>query len=275
MRAIILAAGKGKRLAAAAGDVPKCLVRVGGRTLLDRQIQSLRACGVDDITVVVGYQAARVAAACRPAASTIENARYADTNSLYSLWLARALVGDGFVVMNADVLFHPQLLGDLLSSRLEDALIVAFRDHRVEPFTDEEMKVSVRGGCVADIAKTLPPGDADGENVGIVKFGAAGARLLLEQMERIVVAEGGVREWAPRAFQRFARLRPLHVIGTRGFPWIEIDFPEDYARAMSEVLPLIEAPGRALAPAAGLTSPAAVRAAGVAGAEWRPQPGHV
>ena len=270
-RAVILAAGRGSRLAGVAGDCPKCLVRLGGATLLERQIVALRACGVEAITVVTGYQAARVAKACGASAATLENARYAETNSLYSLWLARDLLSDGFVVLNADVLFHLQLLRDLLSSRVEDALLVEFRDQHVEAFGDEEMKVRVRGGRVADIAKTLPADQADGENVGIARFGAAGARLLLAEMDAIV-AEGGLREWAPRAFQRFARTRPLHVIGTRGFPWIEIDFPEDYARAAQDVLPLIEAIGDAF-PAPGHV-PRAL-AMDYQEAEWRPQPGHV
>jgi hypothetical protein len=59
-------------------------------------------------------------------------------------------------------------------------------------------------------------------------------------MERLVAA-GGLREWAPRAFSEFAQTRPLHAIGTRGYPWIEIDFPEDYQRAVREVIPAIAA----------------------------------
>jgi choline kinase len=85
----------------------------------------------------------------------------------------------------------------------------------------------------------MRPDDADGENLGIVKFGPQGATELVEIMDRLVAA-GGLREWAPRAFDAFAQVRPLHAIGTRGFPWIEIDFPEDYQRAVREVLPQID-----------------------------------
>ena len=74
--------------------------------------------------------------------------------------------------MNCDVLFHPQMLSDLVTSRHEDALLIAYQDDDAEPFGDEEMKVKVRRGRVVDIAKTLSPDEADGENVGIVKFGA-------------------------------------------------------------------------------------------------------
>jgi len=106
-------------------------------------------------------------------------------------------------------------------------------------FGDEEMKVATRRGRVVAIAKTMAAADADGENVGIVKFGVEGARLLVDLLDRRVAA-GGLRDWAPRAFEDFARVRPLHAIGTRGYPWTEIDFPEDYERAVPDVLPAIE-----------------------------------
>lgn len=236
MRAIILAAGRGGRLRDVTGNRPKCLARIGERTLIERQIRSLRACGIDTITVVAGFRAADVRRSCGAGIDFVVNTRYASTNSLYSLWLARDLLLDGFVVLNCDVLFHDQLLRDLLSSRDEDALLMAAP--RGQSYADEEMKISVRRGCVADIAKTLAPDAADGENVGIAKFGATGAQLLVEEADALVRA-GKVREWLPRAFAAFARRRPLHVVETRGYPWIEIDFPEDYWRACADILPAI------------------------------------
>jgi L-glutamine-phosphate cytidylyltransferase len=175
---------------------------------------------------------------CGARITYIENSRFAQTNSLYSLWLARPLLNDGFVVMNCDVLFHPQMLSDLVTCRHEDALLIAYQDD-AQPFGDEEMKITVRRGRVNEIAKTLPPDQADGENVGIVKFGRAGARLLTGLLDQRVAA-GGLRDWAPKAFGDFARIRPLHVVGTRNYPWTEIDFPEDYERAVREILPAIE-----------------------------------
>jgi choline kinase len=236
MRAVILAAGRGSRLRDVTGDRPKCLARVGDRTLLERQIRALRGCGVESVVVVAGHRADDVGRACGPNIDIVVNTRYESTNSLYSLWLARDLLTDGFVVLNSDVLFHQQLLSDLLTARDEDALLMAAR--RGEIYSDEEMKVRVRGGCVADIAKTLDPAEADGENVGIAKFGETGAAVLVEEVNHALAADG-VRDWLPAAFARFARRRPLHVVETRGFPWTEIDFPEDYWRACAEVLPAI------------------------------------
>lgn len=239
MKAVILAAGRGGRLRAAVGDRPKCLARIGARTLIERQIQALRAEGIADIVVVAGYRADDVHRVCGPRVHVVHNTRFAATNSLYSLWLARDLLSDGFVVLNCDVLFHQQLLADLITSRYDDALLMAPQATSAAAYTDEEMKVRVRRGCVAGIAKTLDPDEVDGENVGIAKFGAAGATVLVEELNRVVSA-GALTEWLPRAFDAFSRRRPLHVVDTRGFPWIEIDFPEDYWRACSEILPAID-----------------------------------
>jgi choline kinase len=135
------------------------------------------------------------------------------------------------------VLFHPHLLTRLLASRHEDALLMAAREAHAG-YSDEEMKIHVRDGCVAAIDKGLDDALCDGENVGIAKFGRDGAAVLLQHASDLVAA-GAVREWLPRAFHAFGQQRPLHVIETDGYPWIEIDFPEDYARACHETLPAI------------------------------------
>jgi choline kinase len=240
MRGIILAAGRGLRLNGIAGGNPKCLVRIGGLTLIERQIQTLRRFEIDDIAVVVGYDADRVRQACGAELDYIENKLFDQTNSLYSLWLARDLLRGGFVVMNSDVLFHPRLLKDLLTARHEDALLIAYSSESKQPLGGEEMKVKVRGGRVVDISKLMDPAEADGENLGIVKFGASGAELLVEKMDTLIAAKS-YREWAPRAFRDFAVERPLFAVGTRGYPWTEIDFPEDYRFARDEIWPSIEA----------------------------------
>ena len=247
MRAVILAAGSGTRLRPVIGPYPKCLATIGEHTLIERQIATLRAHAIDAITVVVGYRRDAIEQVCGREVEFVYNPDFASTNSLYSLWLARDLLSDGFVVMNSDVLFHPHLLTRLLASPHEDALLMAAREPGVR-YSDEEMKVHVRNGCVAAIDKALCDAMADGENVGIAKFGAAGAATLLGDATTLIDA-GRVREWLPRAFHAFSQHRPLHVIDTAGYPWIEIDFPDDYTRACAETLPAIVANARTTRPA--------------------------
>jgi L-glutamine-phosphate cytidylyltransferase len=236
MKAIILAAGKGTRLDGAAVK-PKCLVEIGGSTLLRRQIEILRSLGVDEIVIVVGFGADSIREACDNEISFVENIHFAETSSLYSLWLAREHLSEGFVVLNSDVLVHPQLLANLLNSSREDALLIS--DGQKEAMGDEEMKVKVKNELVTDISKAMDPLEADGENVGIVKFGAAGAKVLVSYMDELI-ANGAKKDWAPRAFREYALNHPLYALSTGGLPWIEIDFPEDYQRAVTEVYPKIE-----------------------------------
>lgn len=234
MKAIILAAGKGTRLNGV--DLkPKCLFEVGGRTLLDRQVSALAEAEISDIVLVLGFEAERIRRHCPPNTSFVINSRFEETSSLYSLWLARDHLLEGFVVLNCDVLFHPQLLAKLISSTREDALLVDFANSELG---EEEMKVKVSDGRVVDIRKDMDPAEADGENVGIVKFGREGAKRLIEEMDALI-SRGHEREWAPRAFRQFATRFPLHAISTDNYPWIEIDFPEDYRKAKDEIYPRI------------------------------------
>lgn len=238
MKAIILAAGKGSRLTTLRDDLPKCLAPLGGISLIERQIRALRSEGIEDIVAVVGFGAELVKETCGPRIEYVENRLYRETNSLFSLLLARRFLQGGFVVLNADVVFHPQLLSDLLTAQHEDALLISYPEQMTPPFGDEEMKVRVKAGRITDISKQISARKADGENVGIAKFGASGAALVGKKIEELI-RRGAHREWAPRAFKEFALERPLHAIGTRGYPWIEIDFPEDYHLAVNAVLPKI------------------------------------
>jgi choline kinase len=204
--------------------------------LIERQIGYLRSAGIDEIAVVVGFQAERIRRTCGPDIEYIENPIFAETNSMYSLWLARHFFGSGFVVMNSDVLFHPQLLNDLLTAKYEDAILISWREQT--NYGDEEMKVKVRGGQLVDISKSMDPNEADGENVGMVKFGANGAAVLTKELDNLIAA-GATRSWAPRAFLEFTKTRSLCAVSTRGYPWIEIDFPDDLRRAQDEILPQI------------------------------------
>ena len=239
MKAIILAAGKGTRLNG--HDLkPKCLFEVGGQTLLARQVEALREAGIREIVIVLGFEAERIRSLYEHTASFVINSRFEETSSMYSLWLAREHLLDGFVVLNCDVLFHPQLMTRLLSSPLENALLIDLVDKNNNHLGDEEMKIKLADDLVVDISKDMDPAEADGENVGIVKFSAEGARRLVEEMDALI-SRGRLREWAPRAFLAFAQRFPLHAISTADFPWIEIDFPEDYRRATEEVFPQIDA----------------------------------
>lgn len=231
-RAIILAAGRGSRLRPYTDDRPKCLIEIDGRTLIERQIESLAECGVSDVVAVVGYQADLVRRVVGSRVRYIENSRYRDTNSLYSLWLAIEELRDGALVINSDVLAAPLLFERLCRAGAADAVLV----DRDQVCGVEEMRVIIRDGLVVDFGKNLRVERCDGENVGMVKFGAEGARRLRQSLIRLVAA-GHENDWAPFAFRDVARTWPLHAIATDGHPWIEIDHAADLERARRIIAP--------------------------------------
>lgn len=233
-KAIILAAGQGRRLLPLTRNRPKCLLKVGEKTILEHQIERLARIGIDDITVVTGHQAEKIHSLLNGRPTYIHNHDYLVTSSLYSFWLARESAKDGFVVLNSDVLFHEEILFKLLVSPYPGALAMEYN----QQLGEEEMKIQVKNGKVARISKALR--EFDGENLGIVKFSKKGAHRLLRTVEATVKA-GIVNVPIPYAFHQLAKHYSLFVVSTEKLPWIEIDFVEDLQKAREFIYPAIAA----------------------------------
>ncbi len=245
MKAVILAAGMGKRLRKMTGDRPKCLLDIGGRPLLYRYFDALRRRGVTRICLVVGYQREliREAVAAWPFpldVTFLVNDDFA-RGSIGSLWAARtALVSasasdEDAVIMDADVLFHPAMLDRLLDASSPNALLV---DETVTQRTEECM-VTVREGRVAALSKRIPDGcDALGEGVGMLRVARAAVPALLRSVESCV-NRGLLDVEYEDALESFFREVPVGVEKIGGLPWIEIDFPEDVERARRDIVPLL------------------------------------
>lgn len=229
MDGLILAAGSGSRLGS---STPKCLTRIGGRSLLDIQIAALRRVGVHRIHVAVGYREAEIRAAVT-GVRFIHNRRYAETNSLYTFHLARRLPHTDLCVLNGDVLFPDDLLDRVLD---QGASAVAFDSS--SGGDPEHMKVNLCSGRLVEMRKDLPPSATSGENVGLLYLSAAAARASFHAAADLV-AEGREHEWVGTAISAVARHHHIAGVDIRGLPWVEIDFPADLAAARTTVWPAI------------------------------------
>jgi choline kinase len=237
--AIMLAAGVGKRLLAASGGRPKCLVEIGGKSLLLRLLESLAAAGVRDAVVVTGFGEEAVRAAIGASAGGIEvrwvsNRRFRE-GAILSLWAAREFLAGPALVMDADVLCAPALVARLVGSRYPNCFLL---DAGVEN-TGEEQMLLVRDGWVRNIVRGGAPGyDLQGESVGFLKLSAPAARLLRDLLaERVAAGDTGI-EHEDVYPDLLARVE-VGYERVDGEPWTEIDFPADIARAEREVLPRI------------------------------------
>lgn len=234
MRAIILAAGTGSRLAEASGGRPKPLVEVGGKTLIEHQLEALADAGIGPVQVVVGHMADEVKKVIGNRASYVENPDPAGTNSLYSFWLAREFVQGPVLISNCDLLYHPEILDRLLDVKGSGlAYDSSFGWGR------EKMKVGLQDGCVKEMSKSLPYGRAAGENLGLICLTEAAARALVAKADEMVQA-GKRKGWLPEAVEATAQDVPIRGVDVAGFPWTEIDFPFDLDSARKRVWPAIE-----------------------------------
>lgn len=242
MKAVILAAGVGRRLRALTQRRPKCLIEIGGRSLLSRYFDVLLDLGLTRICLVVGYKHELIREAVASSPSSLEvtflvNAAF-ERGSIGSLWVARQVFDDDLVIMDADVLFHPTILSRLLTSSSPNALLM---DETVRQRTEECM-VAVRQGRVVSLSKRMPfQYDLVGEGVGFLRVARAALPWLLRSVEARV-SRGDLDGEYEDALDDFFREVPVGVEKIGGLPWIEIDFPEDVERAQRDILPKLDGP---------------------------------
>lgn len=248
MRAIILAAGRGIRLEQAAEDqVPKCLLRFGGMTLLERHLRLLKSAGVEDVVLALGWRYELVEAELerlewRPRPQIVLNPRFELGSVLTVHTAAEAMTRGGDVLlMDADVLYHDSIMAALVAGRMPVNRLLIDRDFEAG---DEPVKVCVRAGVPIELRKQLAPDlkyDTIGESVGFFRFDTAGARRLAAIVSDYVGSDRAQmpHEEAVRDLLREGS-QVVEVADVTGSPWIEIDFPNDVSRAAHEVLPQLK-----------------------------------
>ena len=244
MRAIILAAGSGSRLGERNSGLPKCLLRLGGKTLLQRHLEILHGCGVSEIVLVLGFAREAIETELDglnsgPRPVTLDNPQYRE-GSVVSLWTARHQLvrGGDVLVMDADVLYGRSLIERLLGSRFANCFLL---DRDFIP-GEEPVKLCVRGGQLVEFRKRIPQNlqfDFCGESVGFFRFSESAARQLAQICERYVNA-GRTREPHEEAIRDLLLNSEPGTFGFEditGSPWTEIDFPDDLRRAEEVILP--------------------------------------
>lgn len=233
MRGLILAAGRGSRLGDYNGGTPKCLIEVARRRMIEHQLEALAECGAAPVAVVVGYAADEVREAVGIRAQYVHNLRWEQTNSMVSFWLAREWFTDSVVVMNCDVLFHPEILARLLKVK-GDAIAYDSTSGQAP----EHMKVRVQDGRLMDMSKDMPAAESAGENVGVLVFTAETAQAIAARAEALIAA-GHEKSWLGQAVREVAKERHIHAVDIAGMPWGEIDSAYDLEHVRHNVWPRI------------------------------------
>lgn len=241
MIGVILAAGMAKRLRPLTDKMPKCLLEVGGMTLLERTVKAMQQSGITDFVVVTGYKAEMIRSFLEAYAQKetdihftfLHNADYEHNNNIYSLWMAGEVVkGKEFLLMDSDILCDPAAVARI-AHEPESAL--ALNRHECG---EEEIKVIVDAdGHITEISKVCSIQDAIGESVGIEKMTADYSTALYKELDQMILKEGLIDVFYERCFERLIpQGHTFKVVDTTSYFSYELDTPEDFERA-KELMP--------------------------------------
>ena len=237
MIGVILAAGMAKRLRPLTDHCPKCLLKVGERTLLERTVDAQLAAGITELVVVTGYRAEMIVSFLREHYPSLpirflHNADYEHNNNIYSLWMSMQVVrGREFLLMDSDILCDPQAV---LTVASQPVSALAVNRHEL---AEEEMKVVVDAEMrITEISKTCRPADALGESVGIEKMTADYSEALTCELDQMITREGLIDIFYERAFERLIpQGHTFRVVDTTTYFSYELDTPEDFERATASM----------------------------------------
>ena len=229
MKAIILAAGCGRRLWPFTADRPKCLLTVDGVTILERQLYNLEQVGIREVSLVCGFGIERIRSTIaaypgRLRVKTLYNPFYAVSDNLISLWSSRSEMDGDFALLNGDNVFHPGIVRRLLAAEAPCCLMVDCQ----HVYDDDAMKVQFAGDHIVSISKELSPEATDAESIGIMQFRGEGVGLLRQALEEIVMEEKALKSYFLDCIQHL--IDTGHRVAYRetdGLPWADVDTPAD------------------------------------------------
>jgi len=248
MKAIIIAAGKGRRMRPLTDEFPKCMLEFNGKTLLERHIEVLNSSGIKDISVVRGYLAERI---CIPGIKYYQNDRYEHNNILNSLFYAEAELNDDVVISYCDIYYERPVLSKLLADPHDISIVIdldwraSYAGRSAHPVSEaEKVRLSSRA-MVMEIGKSIKEDTAEGEFLGLMKLSKKGCMLLKEVFHSAKNSsldrpfhEASVFEKAylTDMIQELAdRGINVHCVGING-GWKEIDTIQDYENAKKMLL---------------------------------------
>ncbi len=227
-----------KRLRPLTDEKPKCLLEVGGKTLLQRTVDAMISAGVKEFVVVTGYRAEMIREFLTvnyqlSIINYIDNVDFEHNNNIFSLWLAmQKLHGQEVLLMDSDILCDPEAVRRV-ARKTNPAL--AMQQHELG---EEEMKIVVdEAGRITEISKTCSPADAIGESVGIEKMTPAYTEAIYQELRKMILDEGLIDIFYERAFERLIpQGHTFEVVDTTDLFSYELDTPEDLEKA-SAALP--------------------------------------
>ena len=237
MKAVILAAGVASRLKPHTNNTPKCLLKVGDKSILERTIDNLVKNNISEIIVVTGFLREMIEEFLihnypELSFTFLYNEKYDSTNNIYSLWMTKSeVLGDEMLLLDSDIIFDSRIIGQLLSSKHADCLAL----RSTKELSEEEIKCLLNNdGSIKEINKTMNPKEAIGESIGIEKFSKDVVFRLFTILDRKILDKKEVNIYYEAAFQDAmdsgVKIFPVDV---ENYKCMEVDTAEDFKTVAS------------------------------------------
>ena len=233
MKAVILSAGQGTRLMPLTANVPKCMLDIEGQALIEWQINELYKAGIDQVAVVVGYEADRVRQLLHSrydsqSVRSLFNPTYAWADNLFSCWVARAEMDEEFILLNGDTIFEAAVVNRLLQTPVQPVTVAIHQKHYYDA---DDMKVTLDGDRLAKIGKDLAVDNVHGESIGMILFRREGPSTFRRAIERTLLDSASCKKWYLSVIDEMAQSLPIRTCLINGLEWCEVDFHTDLRQA--------------------------------------------
>ena len=241
MKAVILAAGMGVRLGKHAQGNPKCLLEVGGSTLLERSLTNLSKGGIAEVVIVLGFRGEAIKALIGERyqdldVTYVENPDYQTTGNMYSLAKARHLLDTDTMIVEADLIYQGDAIPRLIGAPERDVILVGRLLHHGDDIyicANARSQITNLGGKIAN------KDEAIGALLGISKFSPTFMKKLFNQADRDFLEGNRNFHYEETVLSTSLLGHPVYTLRCHDIHWTEVDNEADLKRARAEVLPNI------------------------------------
>jgi choline kinase len=223
MKAIIMAAGVGKRLQSLNINKPKCLIAVGSTTLIRRSVNLLVSKGISDITVIVGFKGHLIRNELNNDVAYFENPDFHSTNSIKSLWYARDLLEDNVLLLNGDLYYEHSILDYAINQT--NAVVMLADSTRID---NADYRFGFTGKQINLFGKHLTNQETDAEYVGIVRIDKGFIKTFKQTLKEMIAAGRSNIWWEDVLYSFISKQVPIHFFDVAGTFWTEVDTLQDY-----------------------------------------------
>jgi choline kinase len=223
MKAIIMAAGVGKRLYALNINKPKCLINIGSTTLIHRSVNLLLSKGISDITVIVGFKGHLIRNELNNDVAYFDNPDFHKTNSIKSLWYAKDLLEDDVLLLNGDLYYEHDILDYAINQT--NPVVMLADSTRID---NADYRFGFSGNQINRFGKHLSNQETDGEYIGIVRIDQSFIKTFKQALEEMIISGKSNVWWEDVLYSFIEKNIPIHYFDVAGTFWSEVDTLQDY-----------------------------------------------